>query len=519
MPEPSVTTILDGRLKRHIYPRGFLATNTRRDIVTSLPVLHMWEKHEFGDYLVYCHPDTKCHSIESGDTILVLIGHCYNPWSGQAEEKHVLRELGKCLPSERDKFLEVLDEISGRFVLFCVSGGSIEVYHDCAGIQSVYYHKNKEEIFIASHSGLIADINGLEVSQQIRSLTSSRFYSIGIRHLPGIKSPFEGVYLLTANTCLTADSDRLQVRRYFPREPLESVTLEDAVPVIGDVLVNSVRLLVDKANIAVSLTGGLDSRVTLGATRDVAHRIWYFSYSSTPAEERDAQMAEQLCQALGLTHMIYRIPEKLDSEADHALIEIMEHNTSGIRNPNEYSKSIYLMRTMPSNTLEIKSTVSEIGRKFYCKKLGVPYMPNQLTPRMMSNLYKRNAFNRRILRYMDEAFEEFINVTGFGQNFMNYEQDDMFYWEHRLSAWQSLVVHDSDYSRDTTMLFNNRKLQKVFLSVDVKHRLDDDLQYRIARHLWPEAAALPLTTNTGSRSLNARLREAAERWFFRLNRF
>lgn len=504
-------------LRRYLYPRGFLVSNATDRVALLASSLETWEAHRAGSFSLYCHPDTNCTVVRLTDRTLVLIGHVYNPWTGISDENLILRQLGHELGDDIQGLLPRLDELSGRFALLIVSGDSISVFHDCAGIQSVYYHQNGKEVTISSHSSLIADIHGMEVSDSIQSLVSSPFYSIGIRHLPGIKSPYDGVYLLTANTYLQAVPGNLRIHRYFPREPVRSVALEDATEIIADILVQSVRLLCGKSKLAVSLTGGLDSRMTLAATRGQGDRVTYFSYSSTPEEEADAAFAAKLCEALRLPHETYRIPTTLERDIDRVFAQIVHRNTAGVRNPSEYIKSIYLSREFPPDTIEIKSTVSEIGRKFYCKKLGVKSMPSHLTPRMMSNLYKRIAFDRKLLTYVDEAFEEFTAITRFGHDFMNYDQDDMFYWEHRLSAWQSLVVQDSDYSRDTTMLFNNRKLQQIFLGVEVEHRMSDRLQRSIVAHLWPDAAELPMATNTGSRSLRAKVLQLAERIFFRVN--
>ncbi len=59
--------------------------------------------------------------------------------------------------------------------------------------------------------------------------------------------------------------------------------------------------------------------------------------------------------------------------------------------------------------------------------LGLPELPVTLTPRHMSNLYKRNLSNRRLLRWRDECFREFRSATGFGQAFFDYEEADLFY--------------------------------------------------------------------------------------------
>jgi hypothetical protein len=164
--------------------------------------------------------------------------------------------------------------------------------------------------------------------------------------------------------------------------------------------------------------------------------------------------------------------------------------------------------------MELKGHVSEIGRAFYCKAMGVPELPATLTPRHMSNLYKRNLFNRRLLRWTDECFRELPAGTGFGQAFFDYEEADMFYWEHRMPQWGALANQDHDMVHDMTTLFNNRRLLVNLLKPDRPDRISHRLHRDVIGALWPEVLQVPLSAKTG---LKARIRQLLERWFFRLN--
>lgn len=134
----------------------------------------------------------------------------------------------------------------------------------------------------------------------------------------------------------------------------------------------------------------------------------------------------------------------------------------------------------------------------------------------MSNFYKRNMFDRPMLRFMDQAFLEYIETTAFGRDFYNYEQHDMFYWEHRNSAWASLANQDHDILHDMTVIFNNRDVLKWLLSPPRKDRIADRLHHAIIRYLWPEVLQIPLSQKN---SPKAKLRKLAERTFFAINRF
>src|SRR5690606_34201772 len=134
-----------------------------------------------------------------------------------------------------------------------------------------------------------------------------------------------------------------------------------------------------KKTLALSLSMGTDSRVSLAASRQHRDNIHYFSYISDAAEERDATGASKLCEMLGVNHSIYRVPSSVLNDVNEtALSAILDHNAAYVRNPkvSERAKLHYLLEHLPEGLMEVKTHVSEIGRAFYCKKLGVSAMPD-----------------------------------------------------------------------------------------------------------------------------------------------
>jgi|GEM_PF-1721726 len=500
------------------FARGYLVVPRERCVDARVP--GSWTRREIAGYAILTHPDTDLHVLVSDrQEYWVLIGHAYDPWSGLHEETALLRELDAGFRRSEEDLFRVLDRLSGRFVIFLFrSDGTGLAVQDAVGLKNLYFAESSHGPCFASHSQLLADVLGLDRDPDIDRLVGSYFYGIGIRHLPGLRTPFRGMRMLSANTLLRLPE--LKVERFFPRGPHpESEDIEATAKMIGDVFARSFDLLSQKKKLAVSLSMGTDSRVTLAASR--AHRdgIHYFSYISDAAEEVDAVGAARLSELLGIEHTIYRVPvESMGAISGTELSAIIDDNGAHVRQPkpSERAKLHYLVEHLPKGLLEVKSHVSEIGRAFYCKKMGVESLPRLLSPRDMSNLYKRNLFDRELLRFTDRAFAEFIEVTGFGRDFYNYEQHDMFYWEHRMSAWGSLANQDHDILHDMTVIFDNRDVLKWLLSPPRKDRIADRLHHEIIRYLWPEVLQVPLSQKN---SPKAKLRKFAERTFFAVNRF
>jgi hypothetical protein len=519
-----------------LFPRGFLferafltgseAASNRREppLSRSARVPEGWIAHSLRSGNLFTSPDRSAlvASVGTDGPELLLLGHVYDPWQGLSgatclEGLASLIPVGR-LPSPTDTPLwDALDRLSGRFVLFVLDETAPWAVQDASGLQPLYHHLDAAGTFWASsHSQLLAETCGLERDPRVDQLVQSPAYAVGVRHLPGLITPFEGMKMLTANRFLDLRSG--EAYRFFPREPHGPVEdWNDLVRESAGVLSESVRLLASDLDVAVSLSMGTDSRTTLAATRAVARDITCFSYASNPAEANDARGASELCTRLGLSHEFYAVDVAgYEAARDQDFEALLNRNSAGIRRPKvaEVAKIHTLVEQFPKGRLELKTHVSEIGRAFYAKRLGRNIIPARLSPRDMSNLYKRNAFDRQLLRWTDEAFAHFRDQTGFGRVFFDYAEADMFYWEHRMPQWGALANQDHDIIHDMTTIFNNRRLLVNFLKPSLDDRISDRLHLAVIDHLWPELLQMPLDSKT---SLKARLRKRAERWFFRLN--
>ena len=498
------------------FARGFLVVP--ENVPVHLPSLDDWRQDRLCGYLVRTHPAADICILKSGhgDT-WILLGHAYDPWLGEHEERILLQNLDAAYGQSEASFFDGLDRLSGRFVLAHLQGdGRGMVVQDAVGLKNLFFASTPNGPCMASHSQLLADALGLERDPDIDRLVGSWFYGVGIRHLPGLRTPFLGMGMLSANTLLRLPS--LTVERFFPRapHPVTDDVLHTAQE-IAPIFAVSFDLLSRKCPLALSLSTGTDSRVSLAASRAFKDSVHYFSYASDPAEERDAVGARTLCNLLGIEHTLYRVPGvDADKVEGSEFSTILDHNAAYIRKPkrSERAKLHHLLAHFPKGMMEIKTHVSEIGRAFYCKKLGTSRIPDRLTARQMSNLYKRNLLSRDMLRFTDRAFDEFVRATGFGQCFFNYEQADMFYWEHRMSAWGSLANQDHDVLHDMTSLFNNRGVLKWLLSPSLSDRIADRLHHEMIRVLWPETLEVPLSN---LESPKKKLRKLAERVFFSVN--
>ena len=269
---------------------------------------------------------------------------------------------------------------------------------------------------------------------------------------------------------------------------------------------------------AISLTGGCDSKTTLACANGLYHRFKYFSYISSEAEKVDAEAAHQICQALGLEHRIYRIPdcdEELENVSDAA--DILFWNTGSIRrsNPNDVRKRIYF-DGIKDFDIEVKSWSSEIGRAYYSKRFhGRKDFGEKPTPRKCTTLYKFFFHNRKLVRQTDQIFKEYLEKYFRSDPVSPLPWQEQFFWEFRVPSWNGLVITgEHRYSFDITIPYNNRILLQLLLSTSIENRINDTIYAQIREKMNP---VIERTGITVQNLLHTERRERAENLYYTLH--
>lgn len=506
--------------RRLLFARGYLLTKADLSDCGGFPFFGHWSRQRVGDWYLHTHADTRAfvHTKDDGTT-LFLIGHVYDPFKGTSSEDELLARAATALSTSEQAMLDEVSDWTGRFVLGVIEIGGLRLVQDCAGLRTAYYGVVNAEPWIASHAQLIADLCGLEMDSRVRELVESSVYAIGIRFLPGNISAFSGVKRLGPNTILDY-SGGFSVRRFYPGPGAIVIQSEEELPEvaasIAGVLDSSLSLISRKwANPAVSMTGGTDSQTTLAATRSSRDAFRYFSFNSSQAELRDVDAAAQLCANLGLRHERHDIPEAGSLRDFESYAAVIRHNSSYVRRnaDNDLRKLAYFAQARPYD-VDIKSWVSEVGRAFYCSRMGVDKLPDPLTPRHLSNLYKRIFFDRRMLRFVDDAFEQWMDEVDFGADFGALDQSDAVYWEHRVPAWGALCLNEFDMCWETTVPFNNRKLLELLLSFPREKRANDYAHKEVVKLLDAKVSQSGVHVENFGKQ---RRRVLLERVFFEVN--
>jgi hypothetical protein len=312
-------------------------------------------------------------------------------------------------------------------------------------------------------------------------------YSRTVSYFPGVATPYREIRILTPNTMLEIRGRRTE--RFYPRGPLKPARIDkETVERLSSLFISQVGLLAEKHSLAIPLSGGIDSRITLGAAFNSGNTgaVPCYTFVESRDHELDASVASMLCSDLGFRHIT--VPAGDRGSVNEGFMRSWRISTADMRADSQGVLCWSLKACLPPRDIHLRSTVSEVGRAFYRKKVR-RFPTRDISPSTLARYYSINPE----WEYVRSSFREYMAVTDFGEKTVfNYDPFDLFYWEHRNGAWQSLAVMDFDLALDTFILFNNRKILEMMLSVPISDRLNDRLHRALIQEMVGDASSAPL---------------------------
>lgn len=484
-------------------------------------MLSGWKKYQIYNYTLFVHPEQKCFIYETQNRTFLLVGHAYNPFSMTADENTILAHLAE-LEYASDAYRDCFDQLTGVFFYAVVEDGSVTATCDCAGMLGANYAMMNQTKCFSAYSQMIADIYELKEDPYVTNLKRSKLFHWYGWYLPGDLTPYAEVKRIIPNTEVCLEK-KATINRFYPRKPYTVADGEDydvQVKQICEIMNSNLRLIADKWNKpAISLTGGTDSQTTLACAKGVQDYFTYFSYISLPREETDALAAQNICNALNLRHVIYRIDTEPAHHEDYdnvsALIE-RHYSYLGKANPNDICKRIVLKDRFEYD-VEVKSWVSEVARASRYKKYNKTSFPKTMRPRMLTSMYKIFALNRGDVVRTDKRFKEYLVNSGLEQAVekTGYPWTEFFVWEIVFGGWGGLALTGEHMlSNEITVPYNNRAILDLMLRTPLKKRLRDQLQIDMIHLLDKQIEELDIHVVNGNET---KKRALIERVYYATN--
>ena len=464
---------LEARFGLSLFARGFLLSESDPRFIPA-----GWREVALHKTRLWTHPWTPVEWRRTDAGELVLGGHAVDHDEPALSNGAIADRLLASLTEPPQRLHELTDNLNGRwFLLHRRTGASgWRLAADATGMRSVFHHADGGTA--GSHARLVAE----NVAATWQERDRSRF------GYPGRRTPYSEVLLLPPNQEL--DLSTGQLHRTYPRASLAPRTVEVAATEALQLMRSCFAGLLERfASPVVSLTAGIDSRLTLAASREVSDRLRFFTYyrgDDVQTDLADRAVAEHLAARLGLDHRTLH----LDS-ADEQFLQLCEAHSYYRHLPRAARR--YVQEFDPSSDAHVRSNLSEIGRCFYRSTKNVTAEP--ATGEDLASIYLRfsrqevtPAARQRIV----EDFTDLHRVTRFAAAARLRSGRDLLYWEHRMGAWHALAVLESDPAFESFSLFNSRRLLDVLLSVPEEERVRASVFHRIIAQGWPEVARVPI---------------------------
>lgn len=474
----------DDNFRAQLFRMGFLFTDyvsSVEEVINVYPFYGQWFFKKIQHYCLVVSKYQKFFIKEKDNQIIILVGHAYNPFTGDFQEDVILEQMLK----DKYSFLNVLNQLTGIFTLIVVNDEEVKVYGDATCMQSTFWGSVNNHMYVSSHTNLIKDIANIEWDSYVERLVNYPFFKLLGNALPGDLTQFKDIKRLTPNFCAKCFNLKWTVERFYLPKNLNLLP-EDIADQVG-VLLSKNLLLISKKwrSPAISCTGGCDSKTTLACASGLYDSFSYFSYISNPEEEVDALAAENILKSIGKKNKIYRIPESDDSFNDiEEARRILNYNSGNIceTNKNDVRKRAYFEKVKDFD-VEVKSWASEIGRAYYSKRFNNRMdFGEKPTPRKCTAMYKFFLHNIKLIKETDNVFKNYIE-TYFQQDPVSpIDWQEQFFWEYRVPSWNGLVITgEHRYSFDITIPYNNRYILELLVSAPIKDRINDTV-YTLIRN-------------------------------------
>lgn len=443
-------------------------------IITKLNLdttISNFNKLEIGMMNLYYddHLDIKSH--EEDTTSIHLLGYCYDIRDGLKQEDTILNDL---LNSTR--LHDDLDYIGGRYILIINTGDNQYIYSDPLQVKPLVYHVESESL--ASHDTLLSYILA-EHKYEITKPSGYKNNSLDYTQFDEINK---------YNPSLYTDFKNFEFIRFYPRTQLETRSVDDVFKEMKPYLDEVIKYLRNlKQTIFVTVTGGVDSRVSTSLTRDFSNEVEYLTYTKKRETldtdlkklvyRNDQAITAEMKKYLGWNHTIIDLddykPSK--SEVDTYLKKFNSRHAYSLINYYRDHKKYY-------KALHVKSTAFGMGKADFSKELDIKEDTHEFYEKCIYGLPR--GFKQQ--QDYNEKLMDFFNRNLMSEGYpMGRHFYDLFYLESRMGNWHSSLTLETDPETDEFILINTRKFIDLIMTPSIDDRRNHQLYKRIINHYWP----------------------------------
>lgn len=470
-----INTILDEfqrrgtymKFQKVFYPGAYLMTP--KELVVN--ELDAYEMLSIGDHKLYYSNSVRVEEYRIENNHAILIGYCFDTRDAKHSQEDVIRNL-----MINDNLVEELEYINGRYILILDKGMGVTLYSDASQLQPMVYHKGSKTL--SSHDNLLNSVlssTGIMLSRRPEKVHTELDFT-----------RYEEIFKL--NPSLKLEIDGFTFIRIYPRTVLNEKTVEETFEEMDKLLVNSRNWLAKQpAEKFLTLTAGIDSRVSAAVSRDMSSDIEFLTYY-TPSKYLATRMAKTIHKIdTGVTKQM-----RENMQWNHSIISIRDYRPpqDDLENMKEFYNShhafglinYYRNEKKYNHAIHIKSTVFGMGKADFDEALDTKEDTFNFYKKCIHGLPKTFEDHYDFDTEIENYFERNLITEGVtkGRHFF-----DLFHLEARMGNWHSTLTLETDPETDEFIYMNTRKLIDLMQQPNIDERRDFSLYKLIINEYWP----------------------------------
>ncbi|MFX0539178.1 asparagine synthase-related protein [Ornithinimicrobium sp. Y1847] len=469
-----------GEYEHLLFDRGYLLSRYQDGEPVILQRLG-WENVRLGEWTLAHSRRIDLAQVERGGARLVLLGWGCSVEIDSVDGQEIAHWLADA--DQDDEFQRRVNSLIGRFAVLRLGPEGVRVQQDGLGLRGVYYSAAQYPTVVGSHAHLVGEVIGTPPSAWARPTFTKE---TNLRSAPGRQTTRNGVLALTPNTELDLSSRALQ--RILPVEQrVEAGRMPEVMTQIREIVERGIDLLAAGPRpLVISLSAGIDSRLTLALARRNVQRITWFTYelayqAPTSASEHDATTGEWLAENLGLHHRPITINSPEVPVDFSAVLMANRFRAHSVALAHAYLKKL------PTDALHLRSSGYGISGAFYLTH-GFPN--DEVDPQYRMHLA---SFLKCTDPHVHDAFVDLSDATSFDAiKTHGYDPLDFQRWEYREGVWLQSTLQESDPSSETGILFGSRQILTKLLSLPFQDRATYRHFIWLLQEAWPELLDIPI---------------------------
>ncbi|MBP9009710.1 MAG: hypothetical protein WAP08_04870 [Smithellaceae bacterium] len=435
-----------------------------------------WNSLQIGSQYLYTHPDLDTIMFQDLEKLIVLMGNIYNPKQPDATNHDILEIIHKNSNSITNLFCQV-KRFAGAYAIIYKNSTDYIIFHDALGIREIYYCTSENLIICGSQPNLIADFS----EPPIRVTDDPLFLDFFNNHLKNSSMISDNTYFKDVKHLLPnhyLDLNQGKASRYWPSAHIKKIDLDDAVQRICNYLQGIMNALVQRHQIMMAITAGIDSRTLLAASKYVKDKIYFFVNDENIGHNHpDIYIPCKIFRTIGEPFHVHDNSGNIDLEFRKIFLNNVFLASERML-PTIYN--VYFKNH--SNKVNILGT-GEIGRTRFGKD-----------PRWINGHYLAYKMKHHKSPYAVKQCEKILSeltpiAKMAGLNIMT-----IFQWEQNKGNRWVVGNSESDIAIEEIDPFDSHLLYEYFLGVDDMYTDYENpiIFKKIIHNMWPELLTWPV---------------------------